>query len=172
MIPDVNGDSDALLRSLWLSVSKVDGIVMTFDVFSFVFMEMLTWPEPYDGPKISQMSEVGLMQLEDIMNRGPCGVKCHDILMLVSDIIGWRYLQLYGNHEILNHLNETNEYITPLQWRSYASPQHPRDMFAPGGRMYESMMDQYLGFARISTSSKGESAGTLFVHGGIDLPWL
>jgi hypothetical protein len=171
VIPDIHGDSHALLRSLWLAVIRVDSDqpILSFREMVEAF-EIFRSTNKYNGPKLAVRQDVVLVQLGDVVDRGPYGVESLCVLSGIEKIIGWKFLQLYGNHELLNFVGAAEEYVHPKEASMLSSVGEDRsEIFSPGGFLHEEITKRSLGMARLASEG---NASTLFVHGGVDLEWM
>jgi hypothetical protein len=165
VIPDIHGDRDALLRSLWLAIKQVDSehSLLEYERMAEAFQAM-----EYEGPKLSFKENVVLVQLGDVLDRGPYGIEIFRILSGIPHVIGWKYVQLYGNHEILNFVNEADRFLHPRE-TELLQLQDRKSLFSHGGPLRTRITDISLGMLRLVGPG---TASTLFVHGGLDLDWI
>ena len=173
-IPDIHGDVMALLYSLWISFRDVESDrSMTFDTFA----------QAFQGSPGSQLSpnptETLLIQLGDIFDRGPNGLACLHVVEKIEEVIGWKVLRVYGNHELLNHVGLHGDYLHPAETAKFAayfgSPQARRAEFLQGGSVWKSITDSTLLMVRIGGHHADlslDSPSTLFVHGGVETHWM
>jgi hypothetical protein len=163
VLPDIHGDLEALLRSLWLGVQKIESKPFDYDLLVEVFGS-----DDRQLPGI-ESKDVLVVQLGDVVDRGPHGKACMHILGMIESVLGWKYIQLYGNHEIMNFLNRAGQFIHKAEMSLYNDDWGVRmNDFIPGGEMHSMITERALGMFRIS----GGTAATLFVHGGVDVSWL
>ena len=170
VIPDVHGDYEALLRSLWLAVKKVDKKdPPAFPEFIQAFESAATAGDPAaQYPLMSTTAGVAIVQLGDLVDRGPYGMYCMQLMQMVPQVLGWDLVQLYGNHEILNLLDRATEYVHPIEWAMFPDR---RAQYTLGGGIHWILKTRFTSMARLTTSNNG-NAGTLFVHGGVDMDWF
>lgn len=103
VIPDIHGELEGLYRSLWLAQKKVDPS-RGEDLNSF--KARFTAPEA----RISEgAGRVALVQLGDLVDRGPDSYECVATMSLLPTVLGWRVLQLYGNHELMTVMSPPGE---------------------------------------------------------------
>ena len=161
VISDLHGDDMGLFKSLWIGLKKV----VTDDTEVPSFIDFVTYFANYNDapetpPPIYKGTDVVLIQMGDLIDRGPNGRTCMKILGLVTLIIGWPVQILYGNHDLYASIG-----------RGYADMIHPADdmdralAFGSGGRARLFMLNHGLLAVRLSDS-------TLFVHGGMEPDWL
>lgn len=180
IIPDVHGDSDALLKSLWGSLKRLEpSYNIAFEVFNDVFYNRIIKGKQSHAP-LSTRRDVVVVQLGDLVDRGPDSAYCISIMGAVSELIGWRVVRLYGNHELLSMLADGSEYIHSREAIGFGGVASRDASFQQGGFHYNELTKNFVGFAKISSSYPSLLPGllhkrnpnTLFVHGGVDLEWL
>ena len=173
VIPDIHGDLEALFRSLWLAVKRVnDGSVIDYESFKSPFYDILSGSSSFSGPSLSLKTDVAVVQLGDIVDRGPYGMQCLIVLGMIETVIGWPVINLYGNHEIINFLDQAHMYVSEREWAIYDnSPEFRRERFGAGSPFHQFASRNFLGMARV-VSSHDPRANTLFVHGGINQAWI
>ena len=177
VIPDVHGDADAFIVSLYGSFGIVEPHSrsrISLDRFRMIFMAAVN-DEPLEGVPLSSAApmSVALVQLGDLVDRGPYSVRCMDIALKIETVIGWSVTILQGNHEIERMLKLDERYIHREE-QGLVGLEGMQEM------VYDRLATVGLAMARFSGSN--ESSGmrledprnpnTLFVHAGIDLPWL
>lgn len=168
VIPDVHGDKDAFIKSLWLAHAQIDHPVIAYSTFENRFVEAIT--EGVGRHRmLTNRPDVAMVQLGDLIDRGPYGAECLMIAGVISDVLGWEVAQLYGNHEIMGFLNKGEQYAHP---RDFGGILGRRATLGFGSELAESMKDYFLGMAVLADASPDSSVNTLFVHGGVDLDWL
>ena len=169
VIPDVHGDADAAMRSIWIALKQVSG---DEDIpYSTVSLALSAATPPISEslelvpPLYAHMATrpIALVQLGDLIDRGPQSRKCINIFGRIKDRIGWDVIQLFGNHEIMNFQGH-HQYLNQIEWNAAAS-------FLPGGRYYNVLASRSIGIARLGVSGDS-AANTLFVHGGLEAVWL
>jgi hypothetical protein len=180
ILPDIHGDMEALFQSLFLAVQKVDGPRKKVSSYNAFKRELVNFAQKktHEGPKVSQTSNVALVQLGDVLDRGPHGILCLYILAGIEQVLGWTYVQLYGNHELINFQHMTHQYIHPQEWRMFPTVGDRFFEFSPGGNAHRLITEMSVGFVRLGTpsstsvSDSRKDAATLFVHGGVQLDWI
>ena len=117
VIPDVHGDAEYFIHSLWLAFQKIeatnlkpvpraklrkrffDQIKAVADTVEFPSGHPRIRPLP---PTLSMFgNKVALVQLGDIMDRGPQSLYSYKILASIETAIGWKVIQLAGNHDLM-----------------------------------------------------------------------
>lgn len=176
VIPDTHGDSEAAIRSLWLAHEKVNyavGVSMEYDSFATVFYEYLDLKRVPAEPLAGRKTGVALVQLGDLIDRGPHSQDCIHVFQAVDPILGWNALNLYGNHELLAFTGYTGEMIHPEDARKYSSMANRASQF------FHAAHPTFLGMARYASPiplsaevPQSENPNTLFVHAGVEIDWL
>jgi hypothetical protein len=136
-------------------------------------------------------SKIVLIQLGDLVDRGPHSIDCIDLFEVLPSVLGWKVIKLYGNHDIWTvlgnpmietenggrikgyiHKDDLKKFVpagAPLNEESNSKYRIPQ--FRKGGKYYQRYINSYLAMSRL-TSTKTPSTNTLFVHAGIDLDWF
>ena len=159
VIPDIHGDLVALSRALWLGYNRVSETPLEWEAFA----ARLRTRTPFDPPK----KRVALVQLGDIVDRGPYTKECIDRLLRIETSLGFKLIALYGNHELMNFYNEAAPYVS--QRDLLRGDARDRE-FSLDGAIWRSLTDELVMMARFSSPASNSS--TLFVHGGVDLAWF
>jgi hypothetical protein len=196
VIPDVHGDAENFIHSLWIAFQKVEpsGYQFGFSTFNGVVRrvaESVEFPSgrPSSKPdkKLSTLGErVAIVQLGDIMDRGPQSLFSYKILASIETAIGWKLIQLFGNHDLMiyNPIDRKN-FPDGFDLRYNIDPTDIRNedakrLFGPGGALRDYILNNDLVMARIGTPPKTDgkkyvidprSPDTLFVHAGLDIRW-
>ena len=174
-----------MLRSLWLALKRVDGIadtsMMIFSEFVSAFDRMIV-DSVAPSPVLSRTgSSVALIQLGDLVDRGPDSAKCVMIIRVAKQVLGWTVFTLYGNHEVWSIMGVSTEFIHPTEISGFGDVHIRKAVFAPGGPLHIVMREEFLGMVRLSSVASGtgnmsisdpRNPNTLFVHGGVELDWL
>jgi hypothetical protein len=190
ILPDIHGDFDSLVKSLWIAFRDVDRQIPLAEFKSHIDTFLID-DELGANKLASKPDDTILVQLGDIVDRGPHGLECLRVMDIIEKAIGWRTVRLYGNHELMSHMGKSGDFIHPEEVKSfdrfYGSQGARNTEFAPGGSLWKHITDVSIMAARIGPSvdpddisndlsSDGtfplSSASTLFVHGGIDLHWI
>ena len=161
VIPDIHGDVAALRRSLWLAQRKVDPARVE-DLTAFTAVAP---PRSSPGAK-----RVVLVQLGDLVDRGPASAECVETMALVEKVLGCRIVQLYGNHELMTLLQPQERYVHPDDFERGKGRKAMWRWFQEGPG-FDMVTQNFLGLAVLRSPSGGKT-DTLFVHGGIDLGWF
>ena len=178
IVPDIHGDSESFLRSIWLAYNDESPSPATFEDFANYF------PDAPQQPPLpfTNNSEIVLVQLGDIFDRGPNGLRCLRILDLIPSVLGWKVVRIYGNHEIMNRIGSAQRYIHPLEPAQFiAAFPTSRDArvaeFQPGGSVWESILNSTVLVARFGSPTDTaippvSSSSALFVHAGVEPMWV
>jgi hypothetical protein len=191
VIPDVHGDAEYFLYSLWLTFRKVEpsghGLskIRFFRQFrlladSVVFPAGAPTVNPLPAPLSALGNRVAIVQLGDIMDRGSQSLYSYKILASIEAALGWKLIQLAGNHDLMIY-NPSMPGGLDLRYNrdpTDISASDARVLFSPGGPLINYIIENDLIMARIGGPMKTEeyqidpsSPDTLFVHAGVDLFW-
>ena len=173
VIPDVHGDLDMFVRTLWLALVNVEG---TNDVISEADLSALLQGELVDPPSlpISTFSRVAVIQLGDLMNRGPKSIECFRVMQNIARVFGWKTISLYGNHEVMNMAGQFSTFLNLDDIGGFGDLVNRIAAVQPEGELYEQIVDLYQGMVRLvgPASDPTGATNTLFVHGGVTRRWL
>ena len=177
VIPDVHGDVDALLRSLWLAQKKIEpDRVVEFSDFMRGFQAVMDSVGFASDSASAHRPSVVVVQLGDLVDRGPHSTGCVIMMGLVPRVLGWRVVRLYGNHEIMSFLHVADQFVHPEDFALFGDRAARQAALSPNGYLFESIASNFIGVARLSPNPDkpvpGRNPASLFVHGGIDLAWL
>lgn len=183
VIGDIHGDQVSFERSLWLAWNNLEFEEMDYEDFSRYIRLGLNAPR-----KLARLSrDTVLVQMGDVIDRGPDGLACLDLLDSIEHSIGWRVVRLYGNHELLSHQGQSGPYIAAEEVAKFSerfgSENARISEFATGGSVWNSILSKSVFMARISPplsdSNSNEqdllpvsSVSSLFVHGGVEAHWV
>jgi hypothetical protein len=204
-IPDTHGDVEAAISSVWIAYSKLTPKAERMKIVPFkrVIKMAIEWAGketriltslPPGMPRISPSlkSGIALVQLGDLVDRGPDSRECIDLFEVLPLLLpGWKILKLYGNHDIwtllenpgIQHVDKitgkTVGYINPEDLDKFVPPGTVLDevanenyripQFRATGVYYERYLASYLGMAKWEGPP---GLNTLFVHAGIDKAWF
>jgi hypothetical protein len=167
VVSDVHGDDLGFLKSLWIGLREVNETeTMSFEDFLIHMDTFTNLPDAQNKdnlpPPLYRGSDVLLIQMGDVIDRGINGKACYRILSVIGRAIGWTTRFLYGNHDFAASIG-----------MSYTDLIHPaediedrRAAFGPGGTIRKFLLRNALLALRIVGS-------TLFVHGGMEFDkWL
>ncbi len=219
VIPDIHGDLNSLLRSLYMAYELTESTAMisSYREFAAVVMDAVEktrkrenhqtskLPNFFSGlwspissihpivegaenygyitPLSSRGNEVLLVQLGDVVDRGPHSQSCLVLMRILDKLTGWKVAQLYGNHEIMSRLRRTS-YIHPAEAKMIAKNSQSIWGRLSLARSYPGMgknepvwnrlTESALLVARLGILGEAEQypAATLFVHGGIEFRFL
>ena len=176
VIPDVHGDMEALIESLWIGLKQVESTTSSITVAHLLDTFKLRMSLPRTGtgvlPEIEKDDTVALVQLGDLMDRGPFSIECIRIINLVTEVLGWNVVALFGNHELMNMAGTAGRarYIKVDDMGGFSNRTDRINAVQPGGVFYSTMTGSFIAMARLGGSDAASS--TLFVHGGLDMKWL
>ena len=178
VIPDVHGDTVALVEALWIALKAVDDAKgrpqsVAFPGFKEIVkiaLETGTAPTPLFPEGESQ--RVALVQLGDLMDHGPDSFKCIRIMSLVSAYFAWTVRALYGDHELMNMAGtaSVHGFINAEDLGGFETMKDRVAAVQPGGVFYRAMIESFVTMVRLAGSDAASS--TLFVRGGVDMKWL
>jgi hypothetical protein len=177
IIPDTHGDTRSFIKSLYLAFNRIEpqkGRTITEKDFDDIFGTAMRHRSA-SRQNISRVRNVAIVQLGDLVDRGPHAVGCLNIADKMGEIFGWTTVRLIGNHELWNIMGHTSmchaediEYFRSVEG-------HNEAFRAPNGYMFRRLRETNLLMARLSATHHPDSArnpNTLFVHGGLDPRWL
>ena len=171
VLPDLHGDARATIHSLWLAYNRVSSAPIAYDLFESTFLDPLLDDQAF-GPNliVPSSNRVALVQLGDLVDRGPLSEACIRIIFSVEALLGWETFPLYGNHEIMSFLGKSHTFVHPDDYSSFGGRHNRESAFSPhGGRLFDMLPAQLLGMVRLDGPGL---TSTLFVHGGIELEWI
>ena len=177
VIPDIHGDKDSFMKSLWIAFRDVEQEYIELTDFT-KHIHLFLGPSRAGRKPLSDFpAHTVMIQLGDVVDRGPDGLACLHILDVVEAALGWRLVRLYGNHEFMSHRGRSGPYIHPQEditfTHFFKSSSARIDQFAAGSALWSRISASSLLMARINTGSREtNSASALFVHGGVDLHWI
>jgi hypothetical protein len=173
VLPDVHGDSEALLRSLWLAIKHVDGQVAPYPLFAATVRNYMS-----RGSKskrgtlklslpLSVRSDVAVVPLGDLLVRGPDGTRCIELILAIPKILGWRVLSSIGSPDTIDVGTQT----VSNELKDSESTKHNEQR----GRTL--IVNNFMGFVMIETSRvpstyQARNPRTLIVHGGFEMDRL
>ena len=96
--------------------------------------------------------------------------ECVATMSLLPTVLGWRVLQLYGNHELMTVMSPQEKYVHYQDFEEYGGRQAMWDWFQKGDG-FNHIASTFLGFA-VLRSGPESATNTLFVHGGVQPTWL
>ncbi len=187
VISDIHGDFDALVTALYMAMQSArelrsqDWVLPSIEDLGNVFLNAMDgidyFADKGDVYPYFKDPEHGfyLVQMGDLIDRGPHSQWCLGTMELVSRVIGFHVIQLLGNHDLMAVIAPT--VAASKNWV------HKEDTMARNEGSVDALLD-YIGrnmlvMTRIGGSSfppladkPSSSAATLFVHGGISSEWI
>ena len=189
VIPDVHGDADFFIHSLWIAFNKIESepiAELRFKNKLIAVANGVVFPSGRsnvvpDKPLSVLGKRAAIVQLGDIMDRGPQSLFSYKILASIETAIGWKLIQLFGNHELMIY-NPGADGGFDLRYNNDPtdiSNEEAKKLFAPGGALRDYILSKNLIVARIGTPPDPSvqyrpnpaSPDTLFVHANVDLKW-
>ena len=162
VIPDIHGDFNAFVKSLYLAFVKVTEVQMSFADFMFQFGLRLSGSTSF-VPMCAKF-RVLLVQLGDVADRGPDTRMIMQAIHRLDGILGWDVVSLMGNHELSGRFGTSEAMVHRDDSASFGGALARRASYSPGGEMWAMMNERYSLVARVGT--------TLFAHAGIDPSWF
>jgi hypothetical protein len=186
IIPDVHGDAENFIHSLWIGFQQTEpaGHGITFPVLDKALRDAAKSVEfPEGKPKVVPVKplsklgrQIAFVQLGDIMDRGRQSYLSYKLLASVEAVIGWKSVQLFGNHDIMIYdpRVEGGFYLNYNKGETDMPDDLAKSLFKPGGALREYLNKNNLILARFGSpyGSGPKHANTLFVHGGLPHGWL
>lgn len=159
VIPDIHGDIESFTKSLWLAYNSVSDKPMVRSAFSARVGARRSFPR--------SSKRVALVQLGDLIDKGPFTLECMDLMASLEPLFGWRIVSLFGNHEIETFDRKEHFYVHADdklrdvdRFNSFSISGSLWQRFAQSAVMAATMRSQH------------SAVNILFVHGGIDIHWL
>jgi hypothetical protein len=165
-LPDIHGDLEYLMYSIVLAAKNTN-----YPNLSVSDLEEHLISGSAASGAIGKPGRTALIQLGDVINRGPGSKQCLTVLFSLEHILGWRIISLYGNHELMAFTGKDGRYVSELEYEFYASREERAAEFSPSGTLWQNIRSHSLLMARF-TSTSSLSKNILFVHAGLDLEWL
>jgi hypothetical protein len=175
VIADVHGDSEAFLRSLWVGFRSIHP---DSDCDWACFQDAF---DPWSASEpLSDRDDVAVVQIGDLVDKGPYTKECIRIARSIEAVIGWPALLLFGNHE-LNHIEGVLLENAGIANPHVAYDIHAEDddlcnqtqraaIFGRDSETFQFMINNFQSVVRLD--SPRVRARTLFVHASIDLGWI
>ena len=182
VIPDVHGDAEAFLHSLYIALQRIDGDIggtPDYATFKQVFDDAIAGrPLPHAPLSTAAPGSVALVQIGDLVDRGPYSIRCMDIIVNAERVLGWAVRILHGNHELQRLLaRNAKVYMHKREIEEFASEEAAMAFMQTA--VHERLDDVSLLMARLSAGGRDamgidnpRNPNTLFVHAGIHLDWF
>ena len=167
VIPDIHGDSEYFIRSLWLGLLDTDDVYVEYSEFRDVILAAATTSE-YPDTKFSS-NRIAVVQVGDVIDRGPDSVLCLHILWSIERVIGWDLVSLYGNHEVMSSRGINSEYIHPAELEGFGGLAERYSHFSPNHPLWDKITHTMQ--LVVKFESPALKKRTLFVHAGIGDDW-
>lgn len=168
VFPDTHGDVYSAMLSIWKAYVQIENPDMVWEEFQTAMYS--TELEHF----LPRTARVLVVQLGDLVDRGPDSQGCVWLFSRIPAVIGWKTLSLYGNHELGTMLGSMDGEVHPADFNEFGGARSRRAAFSPKGDIYEYMVSNFLGMLKLTSPipyTDPSSASTLFVHAGIDLEW-
>lgn len=162
IIPDIHGDAQALIRSIFLIVRDTIGTRLSFDGFIDAFVPRLS--DASRGSALLEGHRILIIQLGDVADRGPNTKAAYGLMRKLSRVLGCPVVSLLGNHELYAHAWGSAPEVTQEDIRNFGGRQAFQAAFADGGHIWKMITEDYGLVARVGDS--------LFLHAGIDFAWF
>jgi hypothetical protein len=170
VIPDAHGDVDASIRSLWVVYNEINASDLSYELLRDLFRDYILFRNMPNSPLDGRRLDVAVIQLGDMVDRGPDSMDCILLFKAIPAILGWRVYNLIGNHEVSAYTGQESDLI------------HEEDLVQFGGlqkrakEIHRMTVLRSLGFLRVSSPVASQdfhtNPNTLFVHGGIEPDWI
>ena len=171
VIPDVHGDYLAALTSLWKAFIDVENVDIDIEEFN-----QLMSRAGNDVVLSKQPMRTIVVQLGDLIDRGPSTLEVFDLFTrAIPEVIGWKVINLFGNHELGSIPDKMGQYVHPDDNASFHGASQRSRSFQYGGSLFNKMASSFLTMVKlVSPISHLDplSASTLFVHAGVDFSWF
>ncbi len=176
-IPDVHGDLEILIRSLWMAKSKIEvlentGDSTSIDDFHRAVSDAMKKDIESDvfEHHTTNGKRVLLVQTGDIVDRGPQSLSCYRALWAAArDVLKWDLVNLFGNHEVMSMAGQADHYAHPGDIKEFGSLAARRNEFSTGGKLWKKLTSEFQFMLKLVIS---ESEKVLFVHAGISPHYL
>ncbi len=159
VMPDIHGDLFTLVRTLWMIYNEIVPLTNreTWDAFKETIAKLT--PMPIKNGRIA------LVQLGDIIDRGPFTKECIQVIMGIEELFGWKLIPLYGNHELMNFNQMASSYVHP---EDDLQGNKRRHLFSITGPLWRRLTRKLVIAARF----KYNKGGILAIHAGINMGFL
>ena len=161
VIPDVHGDLNAFVKSIYLAFVSVTNVNWSLTEFFLQFGPRMNGAHTY-APMCTRARTL-LVQLGDIADRGPDTKSVMRAMYMLDVALGWDVVSLVGNHELYGRFGTTS-YVHKDDIEAFGGARSRQVSYNSGGEMWDIIRERYSLVARV-----GE---TLFVHAGIDPAWF
>ena len=155
VIPDIHGDSTALLQSLYAGYKDVVQVSpVSYSNFVTRFSRVINQRQPPLFPLYSRR-DVAVVQLGDLIDRGERSLECLIIMKAVRMVTGFDVHQVMGNHELAAA-------VSPAY---YNRTIHPNDDMNRTPHAQRTLWQHVIGSRNFKPMLKIDD--TLFVHAGL-----
>jgi hypothetical protein len=162
VIPDIHGDADSLLKSLYLTVENI--CIPNLSFSDFLEMMEARMVSSSSLPPLCSSRNL-FIQLGDVADRGTSTRASYLIMDTLQKVMGSPVGHVLGNHELYTHAyDRANALVHADDIKSFGGDLNYRRAFGEGGKMWDIIFRNYKLAIRVGDS--------LFVHGGINLAWF
>jgi predicted MPP superfamily phosphohydrolase len=169
IIPDVHGDLENYIKSIWFAYRRVSNSKMSIGNFQTIVMEFLAERDPIKkksiAKKLTTKERVVIVMLGDYVDKGPKSRECIELALSLEKLLEWKSILLYGNHEYMNFHGDASRYVHPEDTLKGKARQTE---FSLDGRLWKRMNQKMVIAARTSFGDEH----TLFVHANFDSEWF
>lgn len=171
VLPDVHGDFHAASFSLHQSFTTLTGIGILYERFDQQLRSGAAEAEAPSEPLDLNGHRTLLVQLGDLIDRGPDSRLLIEFFDRFEQIIGWKCVKLIGNHELGARYGWFDHYVHPEDAASFGGILQRRAGFK--GEFWDKYIDGKYGvMARLKHPTRPSSGDSLFVHAGITSKWI
>ncbi|EER09959.1 serine-threonine protein phosphatase, putative [Perkinsus marinus ATCC 50983] len=122
--------------------------------------EGVEWHPEASDPAEPVMEGTQVVQLGDLVDRGPLGLQCYRLMQDLYVAEGANeVVRVLGNHEVLNLLGMAGRYVTDEDVAEFGGEEARRESWSPGGEIWTILKDHY--------ELVHVYGGHRFVHGGV-----
>lgn len=177
VIPDTHGDFFGFTNSLYLAYRRIEPRTrhLTESQFRRYFRDALR-NNRVDHRPITSVRDVAIVQMGDLVDRGPHSYECIMVAQFMGEILGWESVRLMGNHELLSIMGESDDYVHEDDAKTFTDLRGRNAAFSPpSGMMFRELLESSLLMARLGTRlapNRDRNPNTLFVHAGIEYAWM
>ena len=164
-VPDVHGDLEILIRSLWMAKSAIDKSEnVSIDSFHKSVVDAMGKDDFLSTSSSQFTSRVLLVQTGDIVDRGPASLSCYKALWAAArDVLKWDLVNLFGNHEVMSMAGQADHYAHPDDIKEFGSLGARRNEFSVGGKLWKKLTSEFQFMLKVVVGNEK----VLFVHAGI-----
>ena len=162
VLPDIHGDFNTLVRSIFLAFARIVDRSITFPKFLEDFIPRLDSTRCLEP--MSPNARVLLVQLGNVVGRGPRSKATLEVMSMLDQILGWRVVSLLGSEEVKAHFMIGNSKVHSVDVESFGGIESRIYAFSHDGPLWRSI--------RAKSGLVARVGDVLFVHAGVDPIWL